>query len=104
MLLLLRKEGIDATNAENNLDAIVATTSDPSWPINGDHLEEEVHRLLPGRAILISRYRQDMCLGGRNFPVQYCLPEPSLIAMAYALGQALQVHIEPALLKTLELV
>ena len=37
-------------------------------------LEEEVHRLLPGRAILISRYRQDMCLGGRNFPVQYCLP------------------------------
>ncbi len=40
ILRLSREEGIDATMKEHNLDAIVAPTGGPAWPIdliNGDH-------------------------------------------------------------------
>lgn len=108
MLRGSREEGIDAAIAEHRLDAIMAPTGGPAWPIDvigGDHFGG-------GSSGFAARagYPNITVPAGfvHGLPVGLSLfagawQEPALIAMAYAYEQASLVRQAPRFLRTLDL-
>jgi amidase len=108
VLTLSRAKGIDATLAEHNLDAIIAPTGGPSWPIdviNGDHFgggsSSPAARAGYPNITVPAGYVLGMPVGMSIFSGAY--KEPELIAMAYAFEQASNVRVAPTLPQTLDL-
>ncbi len=108
ILRLSREEGIDATLAEHQLDAIVAPTGGPAWPIdviNGDHFgggsSSPAARAGYPNITVTAGYVHGMPVGISMFSTAY--QEPKLIAMAYAFEQARGPREVPKLLPTLDL-
>jgi amidase len=105
---LSRTEGIDAVMAEHRLDALVAPTGSPAWPIdlvNGDHFLGASST--PGA---VSGYPHISLPVGYSFglPVGLTLLGPpwsegGLLGMAYALEQAMSVRRAPRYLPTADL-
>ena len=108
MLQGSRKEGIDTAIAAHRLDAIMAPTGGPAWPIDvigGDHFGG-------GSSGFAARagYPSITVPAGfvHGLPVGLSLfagawQEPALIAMAYAYEQASLVRQAPRFLRTLDL-
>jgi amidase len=102
----LAREGLDRVLTEHRLDALVAPTGSPSWPIdlvNGDHF-------LGGssRAPAVAGYPNVTVPMGnvRGLPVGISFigaawSEPTLIRLAYAYEQATRHRSPPAYLPTL---
>jgi amidase len=93
VLRLSRDEGIDKTLEEYNLDAIVAPTGGPAWPIdviNGDHFGGGSSSPAAGAgypAITVpAGYVFGLPVGISMFSTAW--KEPELIAMAYSFEQA----------------
>ena len=108
ILSLSRTKGIDATLAENNLDAIIAPTGGPAWPIdviNGDHFgggsSSPAARSGYPNITIPAGYVFGLPVGLSIFSGAY--KEPELIAMAYAFEQASKIRIAPNLPSTLAL-
>jgi len=108
ILRLSREEGIDATLKEHDLDAIVAPTGGPAWPIdviNGDHFgggsSSPAARAGYPNITVTAGYVHGMPVGISMFSTAY--QEPKLIAMAYAFEQARGPREVPQLLATLDL-
>jgi amidase len=108
VLSLSREKGIDATLAEHNIDAIIAPTGGPSWPIdviNGDHFgggsSSAAARAGYPNITVPAGYIFGLPVGMSFFTGAY--KEPELIAMAYAFEQAAKVRFAPALPSTLAL-
>ncbi|NHJ87333.1 MAG: amidase [Asgard group archaeon] len=107
-LKLAAKEGIDAVIKEHNLDAIIAPTGSPAWPIdliNGDHFTGG-----SSRAAAIAGYPNITVPAGyiHGLPVGMsffgaAFQEPTLIKIAYAFEQATKVRLPPKYLVTLKL-
>ncbi|RLD25252.1 MAG: amidase, partial [Bacteroidetes bacterium] len=102
VLSLSREKGIDATLSEHNLDAIIAPTGGPSWPIdviNGDHFgggsSSPAARAGYPNITVPAGYVFGLPVGMSFFGDAY--KEPELIAMAYAFEQASKVRIAPTL-------
>ena len=102
VLTLSREKGIDATLAEHNLDAIIAPTGGPSWPIdviNGDHFgggsSSPAARAGYPNITIPAGYVFGLPVGMSIFGGAY--KEPELIAMAYAFEQASKVRMVPTL-------
>lgn len=105
---LSRKEGIDAVMTEHKLDAIVAPTGHPSWPIdlvNGDHFMGA-----SSKPAAVAGYPNISIPVGFSFNLPVGISfigrawsEPTLIKLAYALEQTLSVRRKPAFLATLPL-
>jgi len=105
---LSRTEGIDAVMAEHRLDAIVAPTGSPAWPIdlvNGDHFLGASST--PGA---VSGYPHISLPVGYSFglPVGLTLlgrpwSEGRLLGLAFALEQSMQVRRAPRYLPTADL-
>ena len=102
---LWRTEGIDAVMTRHRLDALVAPTGNPAWPIdlvNGDHFTGSVttpaavagypHITVPMG--FIQELPVGLSLFGRAWS------EPALLAMAYAYEQATRHWREPKYLPT----
>ncbi len=108
VLRLSRAEGIDQTLKQHKLDAIVAPTGGPAWPIdviNGDH-----HGGGSSSPAATAGYPCITLPAGYVFglPVGISLfstawKEPDLIAMAYSFEQARGSRKVPKLLQTLDL-
>jgi len=92
-LRLSRKEGIDAVMAKYELDALVAPTGSPSWPIdliNGDHYIGS-----SSSPAAVSGYPAITVPAGYSFGLPVGISffggawsEPKLIALAYSFEQA----------------
>jgi amidase len=102
VLELSREKGIDATLAEHNLDAIIAPTGGPSWPIdviNGDHFgggsSSPAARAGYPNITVPAGYVFGLPVGMSIFSGAY--KEPELIAIAYAFEQASKVRLAPTL-------
>ena len=109
ILKISREDGIDATLAEHNLDAIIAPTGGPAWPIdviNGDHFgggsSTPAARAGYPNITVPAGYVHGLPVGISIFSTAY--KEPELIAMAYAFEQASNVRKAPQFLPTLEMV
>ncbi|MEM1136103.1 MAG: amidase [Bacteroidota bacterium] len=109
ILRLSREEGIDATLAAHNLDAILAPTGGPAWPIdviNGDHFgggsSSPAARAGYPNITVPAGYINGLPVGISIFSTAY--REPELIGMAYAFEQASKVRKAPQFLPTLEMV
>jgi amidase len=105
---LSRVEGIDAVMAEHRLDAIVAPTGSPAWPIdlvNGDHFLGASST--PGA---VSGYPHISLPVGSSFGLPVGLTflgkpwsEGTLLGLAYALEQAVQARQAPRYLPSADL-
>ena len=105
---LSRAEGIDKVMDEHNLDALIAPTGAPPWPIdlvNGDHY-------LGGSSApaAVSGYPNITVPAGYVFGLPVGLSifgrawsEPKLISIAYAFERATQVRNAPRFLAAAEL-
>ena len=103
---IAQEHGIDATLTTNNLDAIVAPTGGPAWPIdliNGDHFtgsstSPAAISGYPSITIPMG-YVFDLPVGisfiGKKFT------EDKLLGFAYALEQSIKVRKPPSFLPTL---
>jgi amidase len=108
VLRLSREQGIDLTLREYDLDAIVAPTGGPAWPIdliNGDHFSggsssPAARAGYPGITIPAG-YVHGLPVGVSLFSTAW--KEPELIAMAFAFEQARGPRKVPQLLSTLSL-
>ena len=108
VLRLSREEGIDKTLQEYEIDAIIAPTGGPAWPIdqiNGDHFQGG-----SSSPAARSGYPSISIPAGyvHGLPVNVSIfsgawKEPELIAMAYAFEQLRGPRQPPRLLPTLEL-
>jgi amidase len=102
-------EGIDAVMGKHKLDALVAPTTDPAYPIdliNGDHSTGAGSSVLPA----VAGYPHTTVPAGRIFglPVGVSFfgrawSEPRLIALAYAFEQATKCRVAPRFLPTADL-
>ena len=108
MLEGARAGGIDATIAEHRLDAIMAPTGGPAWPIdviNGDHFgggsSGYAARAGYPNVTVPAGFVHGLPVGLSLFAGAW--QEPALIAMAYAYEQASRVRRAPQFLRTLEL-
>ena len=105
---LSRAEGIDKVMDEHRLDAIVAPTGSPAWPIdlvNGDHFLGASST--PGA---VSGYPHISVPAGHSFGLPVGLTflgrawsEGKLLALAYAFEQAVQARAAPRYLPTADL-
>lgn len=108
VLRLSRTEGLDTALSSHQLDAIVAPTGGPAWPIdvvNGDHFS-----ISSSSPAARSGYPNITVPAGNvnGLPVGISFfagpyQEPQLISMAYSFEQATQARIVPQLLPTLEM-
>jgi amidase len=105
---LSRAEGIDTVMDEHRLDAVVAPTGSPAWPIdlvNGDHFQGASST--PGA---VSRYPHISLPVGHGFGLPVGLTflgrpwsEGKLLALAFALEQAINARRPPRYLPTADL-
>lgn len=105
---LWRREGIDELMTLHRLDALVAPTGNPAWPIdliNGDHFTGSVTT-----PAAVAGYPHVTVPAGFTFGLPVGLSffgrawsEPALIGMAYAYEQATRHRRPPAYLPTVEL-
>ncbi|MCH7945082.1 MAG: amidase, partial [Armatimonadetes bacterium] len=105
---LSRDEGIDATMDEHKLDAIIAPTGSPAWPIdllNGDHFTGG-----SSTPAAVSGYANITVPAGfvAGLPVGVSFigrawSEPTLLKLAYAFEQETQVRNPPKFLPTADL-
>ncbi len=106
--LLSRTKGIDAIMKKHQLDALVAPTGNPAWPIdlvNGDHFTGSVttpaavagypHITVP------AGYDHGLPVGLSFFGAAWS--EPTLIRLAYSYEQATRHRRPPAFLPTIEM-
>lgn len=108
MLEGARARGIDATIAKHRLDAIMAPTGGPAWPIdviNGDHFGGgssgyAARAGYPGITVPAG-FVHGLPVGLSLFSGAW--QEPALIAMAYAYEQASRVRQPPRFVRTLDL-
>lgn len=108
MLRGSRADGIDATIAEHRLDAIMAPTGGPAWPIdviNGDHFgggsSGYAARAGYPNITVPAGFVHGLPVGLSLFAGAW--KEPELIAIAYGYEQASQVRRAPGFLRTMEL-
>jgi amidase len=104
-----RAEGIDATLKKHKLDAMIAPTGGPVWPIdliNGDH-----HTGGYSTASAVAGYPHITVPAGQAFGLPVGLSffagawsEPTLIKFAYAFEQATRARKKPGFRATLRLV
>jgi amidase len=106
--LLSRTKGIDAVMKKHQLDALVAPTGNPAWPIdlvNGDHFTGSVttpaavagypHITVP------AGFDHGLPVGLSFFGAAWS--EPKLIRLAYSFEQATRHRRPPAFLPTIEM-
>ena len=105
---LTREEGIDKALSDQTLDAILAPTGGPAWPIDlvtGDHFlggssSPAAMAGYPNVTVPMG-FVQGLPVGISFFASAYS--EPTLIKLAYAYEQATQHRQAPEFLETLEL-
>jgi len=109
ILKMAREEGIDKTMAEHQLDAIIAPTGGPAWPIDvitGDHFgggsSTPAARSGYPNITVPAGYVHGLPVGISIFSTAY--REPELIAIAYAFEQASKIRKAPQFLPTFEMV
>ena len=105
---LAGKEGIDATMAKHNLDAIIAPTGGPPWPtdlVNGDHFGGG-----SSSAAAISGYPNITVPAGYIFGLPVGISffgeaysDPKLIKITYAFEQAAKHRQPPKFLPSVDL-
>ncbi len=101
-------EGIDAVIAEHNLDAIVAPTGSPAWPIdlvNGDHFTGASSTAAAMAGYPIVQINAGFAFGlpiGISF-MGGAFSEPTLIKLASGFENVVQPRRPPTFLKTMEL-
>ena len=102
---LSRGQGIDAVMNEHNLDALIAATGAPSWPIdlvNGDHYvgSSSTPAAMAGYPLISvpAGYAFGLPVGLTFMGRAYS--EPTLIRLAYAFEQATNVRRAPQFLPT----
>ena len=105
---LARQEGIDAVMEQHRLDALVAPTGQPAWPIdliNGDHYlgASSSPAALAGYPLINvpAGYVHDLPIGITFMGRAYS--EPTLIKLAYAFEQGTKVRRPPQYKPTLDL-
>ena len=98
---LSREEGIDALMDEHNLDAIVAPTGGPAWPVdlvNGDHFgggsSSMAARAGYPNITVPAGYIHDLPVGISIFGTAWS--EPKLLSIAYSFEQHRQARKIPA--------
>jgi amidase len=108
LLRLSRAEGIDKTLNQHRLDALVAPTGGPAWPIdliNGDHFggssSSPAARAGYPNISVPAGYISGLPVGISMFSTAW--QEPGLIAMAYGFEQARGPRRVPKFLPTLDL-
>jgi amidase len=108
VLKLSRTQGIDKAISDHNLDAIVAPTGGPAWPIdliNGDHFgggsSSPAARAGYPNISVPAGYISGLPVGISFFSTAW--QEPKLISVAYAYEQARGPRRVPQLLPTLDL-
>lgn len=108
VLRLSREQGIDQTLSEHNLDAIIAPTGGPAWPIdviNGDHFgggsSSPAARAGYPNISVPAGYVHGLPVGISFFSTAW--KEGELIAIAYAYEQARGPRQIPTMLQTLDL-
>jgi amidase len=102
---LARDRGLDATLARHRLDVLVAPTMGPAWLV--DHVNGDAHGGAAYQACAIAGYpSMSVPIGvAHGLPLGLCLmgpaySEPTLVAMARAVEQAVGVDMTPAWLPT----
>ena len=103
-----REEGIDLAIKENKLDAIIAPTGGPAWPmdlVNGDHFTGGSSSLAAVAGYLNITVPVGYVFGlpiGLSF-FSGAFQEPTLLKITYAFEQLTKVRKPPSYLKTLEI-
>jgi len=103
-----REEGIDLAIKEHKLDAIIAPTGGPAWPmdlVNGDHFTGGSSSLAA-----VAGYTNITVPVGYVFGLPIGLSffsggfqEPTLLKITYAFEKLTKVRKSPSYLKTLEI-
>ena len=103
-----REEGIDLAIKENKLDAIIAPTGGPAWPmdlVNGDHFTGGSSSLaaVAGYANITVpvSYVFGLPVGLSFFGGAF--QEPTLLKIAYAFEQLTKIRKPPSYLETLKI-